>query len=127
MLSPLEAINIRTIFLLTTDIKSKKLIGVNMEATVEALKSLNIGAKALAHRCNAMWDILLATEYASNSLTGNILTYLQTESVSTRKAKVTLHGVPLYITEDHLGFFLVEFVRVPDVTSVKKQVGHFLS
>lgn len=63
VLSVLEAINTRTIFLQTTDMKSKKLIGVSREA----LKSLNVGAKVFARRYNAMWDILLGTEEAAKS------------------------------------------------------------
>lgn len=64
--------NIRTISLLTTDIKTIKLIGVKREIMVNALKSLKIGAKILA-RSNAMWDVLLATEDAAKTLAGSIL------------------------------------------------------
>lgn len=83
---------------MTTDIKSRKLTGVNREAMEEALESLNIRAKVLARRSNAMWDILLSTEDAEKSLANNILTTksvgLHSEYMGTRKTKVTLLGVP---------------------------------
>lgn len=43
--------------------------------------------------------------------------------MGTRKSKVTLHRVPLYILEDHLGFFFSKFVEVADVSTVKSKVG----
>lgn len=36
---------------------------------------------------------------------------------------VTLDGVPLYIAEDHLGFFYVKFGDVSDVSLVKCKTG----
>lgn len=60
----------RTISLLTMDVKTQKIIGVNRETTEEALRSLKIGPKKL----NAMWDILLATEEEVKQLAGRILT-----------------------------------------------------
>lgn len=87
----LYAINTRTISLLTTDIKSRKLIGVSREAMEEAAKSLRIAPKILARRINALWDLLLATEQEAKALTGNILTTatlrLQTDYMGTRRTK----------------------------------------
>lgn len=57
----MEAMTMRTISLLTTDVKTWKLIAVSRETMKEALKALNTGAKVLARRSNAMWDNLLAT------------------------------------------------------------------
>lgn len=41
----LDEVNTKPISLLTTDVKSRKFIGVNRESTEEALKSLNVGSK----------------------------------------------------------------------------------
>lgn len=41
----------------------------------EVLKALNIVAKALAHRSNVLWDILLGTEKAAKALAGKLLSY----------------------------------------------------
>lgn len=62
-----------------------------------------------------MRDILLRTEVAGKSLADSILTTkrvrLQTQYMGAKKAKVTLLGVPLYISEDHLFFvFFSKFV-----------------
>lgn len=41
----------------------------------------------------------------------------------TRKTKLILHGVPLYITEDHFGYFFARFGEVDDVSSIKSKIG----
>lgn len=67
----METVYTRTISLLTTDIKSCKLISVNREIMKEALKSLKIVAKVLARRRNDMGDILLlATGNTAKDLAG---------------------------------------------------------
>lgn len=85
--------------MLSTDIKSRNLIGVNKEAMKEPIKCLIIGAKVLA--CKCLWDILLVTEDALKVLAGNILTTksvrLQTEYMGIRKTNVTFHEASLYI------------------------------
>lgn len=82
----------------------------------EAIKRLNIAVKILVRRSRAMWDILLASDDTAKSLVGNIMTTksvrLQTEYLGTRKTKVILHGVHLYILLDHLGFFFSKFGKV---------------
>lgn len=70
----MEAVTTSTISLLTADVKMQKFITVNREMMEEALNALNIGAKVLAHRPNAMWDILLATEEAAKALASSVLT-----------------------------------------------------
>lgn len=52
----------RTTSLLTTDVKTRTLIGVRREIIKEAMKSINIAPKVVARRSNAMGgDILLTT------------------------------------------------------------------
>lgn len=64
-------------------------------------------SKVLARRSNAMWD--MAAEEEAKTLDGNVLTIksirLQTEYIGTRETSITLHGVLMYITEDHLGAY----------------------
>lgn len=43
----LDAVSTRTISLLTSDMKTRKLIGVSRESMEEALKALNISLKVL--------------------------------------------------------------------------------
>lgn len=70
-----------------------------------------------------MWDILMATEEAARTLAGNTLTtktmWLQSEYIGTQKTRITLHGVPTYITEDHLGAFFTDYGPVDGVSSIK--------
>lgn len=105
MLPVLETMNTRTISLLTTDIKTRKLISVKKEIMEEALKNLNIGSKILIRRSRTMRDIVLVIENAAKALAGSIMTTksvrLQTEYLRTRKTKGILHEVPLYISGDH--------------------------
>lgn len=121
------AVNTKTIFLLTTDVKTRKLIGGNKETMGGSPKNLKIDAKVFSRRNNDMWDILLAAEDSAKSLAGNILTTkcvrLQTEYMGTRKTRVTLHGVHLFISEDHLGFFSEKFGEVNDVSAAKSKAG----
>lgn len=70
----------------------------------EVLKTLKINPKVLARRTNVIWDILLPTEQEAKQLAGSVLTTrnlrLQTEYIGTRKTKITVHGVPVDISED---------------------------
>lgn len=88
---------------------------------------LSILAKVLARRNNAMWDILLQIEDVAKALDGSILTTkpvrLETECMDTRKTKVTLHKVPLCISEDHLGLFFAKSGAVADLSAVKSKAG----
>lgn len=65
----------------------------------EAFKTLNISPKILTRRSNAMWHILLTTEQEARQLAGSVLTTknvrLQTEYMSTRATKITVHGYPM--------------------------------
>lgn len=72
MPSLLEAVNTRIISLLTSDIKTCKLISVNSEIMEEAIKNQNIETKILTRRNRAMWDIVLATEDAAKELDNQV-------------------------------------------------------
>lgn len=106
-----------TINIKTADIKSRNLIGVSRETMEEALKSLNITPKILARRTRALWDLLIATEEEAKKLTGSVLTS-KTEYMGTRRTNVTMHGVPIDITEDRLGAFFAQYGRVEKVAAV---------
>lgn len=62
ILSALEAVATKNISLLTTDVKTRNLVGVSRETIEDALTSLNIDASVLTKQSNAMLDILLASE-----------------------------------------------------------------
>lgn len=58
----LEAVTIRTISLLTTDVTTHCLLGVSRDTMEAPLKGLQIQIKMLAKRSKAIWDVLLASE-----------------------------------------------------------------
>lgn len=93
----LNTVTSRTISLLPTDIKTRKLIGVIRVVMEEALKIIKKAPKILAKRSNAMWDVLLATEEEAKGLAGNVLTtkalHLKTKYMGTRRTKITAHSV----------------------------------
>lgn len=87
--------------MLTTDVKSWKLIAVSRETIEEALKNLSIEPKMLPRRSNVMWNILLATEQEARQLVRSVLmskaVWLQIEYMGIRGTKITIHGVPVDI------------------------------
>lgn len=78
--SALEAKTTRTVSLLATDVKTRKLVGVPSETMEKALRSFNIATKVWAKGSNAMWNILLGNKKAAEKSAGSILT---TKSVKT--------------------------------------------
>lgn len=120
-----EVISTKIISLLTTNIKSRKLISVKRDGMVEALKSLNIGVKVLARRTNAMWDILLVSEEKAKSFhwghSGNKGRKAANVEHGHQKDQITLHRVSMYIKEEHLGIFLMRYRCIEEVSSVKSR------
>lgn len=111
----LNEVNIRIISLLTSDIKSENLIGVSRENMEESLKALNITPCILIRRSRALWDLLMKSEQEVKDLGGSVLTSktlrLQIEYMGTRRTNVTVHGVPIDITEDRLGAFFPNMAK----------------
>lgn len=109
----IDAVKTITISLGTTDVGTQKLIGVSRETMQESLKSLQIGPKILARRFNALWVILQATEEYARRLAGSTLT--KSESVCKVSVwaldELTVHGVPVDISEDMSGAFLPIWTR----------------
>lgn len=88
---------------------------VSREAMEEALKSLQIQPKVLAHQSNTMWDVLLANKGQPKNLAGSILTTksvcLQTEYMGTQKTSFTLLSMPMDVTEEWLQSFSFALVK----------------
>lgn len=78
--SALEAKTTRSVSLLATDVKTRKLVGVPSETMEKALRFFNIATKVWAKGSNAMWNILLGNKKAAEKSAGSILT---TKSVKT--------------------------------------------
>lgn len=69
-----------------------------------------------------MWNILHTTKETAKTLAGSILTTkalrLQKEYMYIQKTRITLHGVPMYITEEHFGTFFSDYGPVEEVFSI---------
>lgn len=92
----------------------RRFIGINRDVIV--FESLTIRVKVLARRrtfYNVIWGIIRQTEDAAKSLVGSILmtkiVRLHTEYIAARKVKMTLHGVPIDISEDIWVFLFSQF------------------
>lgn len=70
---------------------------------MELLKRFDIPARVLCKRINAMWDILLNKKQW--------------------KIKITVHGVHVETTNDHLEAYFSQFESVEDVTSILSKSG----
>lgn len=115
----LGAVNKKTISLLTTYVKSRKLIGVSRETIRKVIKNWKIRPKVLVRKSNALCDILLTTEQEAKQLAGSILTakwvHFQTEYMRTRKTKVTIQEAPVDISKDLMGMFFAQYGRRRDL------------
>lgn len=91
---------------------------------MEALKRTQILPKVLARMFNDMWDIVLICEEDDKKLAVSVITTksVQTEYMGTRKISVTLHEVPMVLTEERLGVFS-KYGEVEDVSASARKMG----
>lgn len=93
----------------------------------ESLKSLNNAPKFLARKSNAMWVILLASEQEAKQLAESIQMVksvrLQTEYKGTRKTRITVHCVPVDISEDRMEAFFAKYRQVNEIIAVISKSG----
>lgn len=86
--STLEAVATRTVSLLATDAKTRKLVGVSRVVMEEEQRT-----KAPTKKSNVVYDILLGSKEAAEKLAGSILTIksvrTRTEYMSACKIKIT--------------------------------------
>lgn len=45
------------------------------------------------------------------------------EYLGTRNSKVPLHGVPLFVSEVHLGFFFFQFGAISEISPIRSKAG----
>lgn len=69
----------------------------------------------------------MSCRHEAKELAGNILTtksiQLQTEYMGTRRMIITVYGVPLDITVDHVKAFFANFGQVRDIIHILSKVG----
>ena len=105
-----EAVQPKTLSLIVTDIKSRRLAGLKKDKFEELLKAAGIPDIYFCRRSFTTWDILLPSQKWSTKLAGNsnITTKhyrLQPEYMGRRRIKATVCNVPIQISRDVLAVF----------------------
>ena len=71
ILELVEAVQPKTLSLIVTDIKTRRLAGLKKEKFEELLKAAGIPARYFCRRSFAIWDILLPSQELAMKLAGN--------------------------------------------------------
>ena len=105
-----EAVQPKTLSLIVSDIKTRRLAGLKKDKFEEILKAAGIPARYFCRRSFATWDILLssqelATKLASNNCINTKQYRLQSEYMGRRRIKVTVCNVPIQLSGDVLAEF----------------------
>ena len=123
-----EAVQPKTLSLIVSDIKTRRLAGLKKEKFEEILKAAGIPARYFCRRSFATWDILLpsqelATKLASNNCINTKQYRLQPEYMGRRRIKVTVCNVPIQLSGDVLAAFLSDYGDVEEYTTMKSPNG----
>ena len=123
-----EAVQPKTLSLIVSDIKTRRLAGLKKDKFEEILKAAGIPARYFCRRSFATWDILLpsqelATKLASNNSINTKQYRLQPEYMGRRRIKVTVCNVPIQLSGDVLAAFLSDYGDVEEFTTMKSPSG----
>ena len=123
-----EAVQPKTLSLIVSDIKTRRLAELKKEKFEEILKAAGIPARYFCRRSFATWDILLpsqelATKLASNNCINTKQYRLQPEYMGRRRIKVTVCNVPIQLSGDVLAAFLSDYGDVKEYTTMKSSSG----
>lgn len=120
MSSIMEAITSRTIYLLTENFKTRNFVAINREAMEVTLKSFQVQSVGPTIKCHV--GHLAGNKRVCKSIKRQH-TRQTGDDMGTRKLQIMLHGVPLYITEDHLGAFFSDYGPVEWVSEVRQTLS----
>ena len=113
-----EKLTPRILSLVISDLKTKRLVGLNKETFEELLRKAGIPCQYFSRKSFATWDDLLPTEeQAAKVAANNIVTKhfrLQPEYKGTCRLRVTVSNVPAYITGEVLATYLSAFGQVEE-------------
>ena len=105
-----EKIIPRVLSLVVSDLKSKRLVGLNNETFEDLLRKAGIPCQYFCRKSFATWDVLLPSEeQAAKTATKDRITKhfrLQPEYKGTRRLRVTVCNVPVIITGEVLAAYL---------------------
>ena len=110
-----DKITPRVLSLVVSDLKTKRLVGLNKEVFQELLRKAGIPCQYFCRKSFATWDVLLPTEkQAAKTAETDIITKhfrLQPEYKGTRRLRITVCNVPAIITGEVLAAYLNSNLR----------------
>ena len=123
-----EAVQPKTLSLIVTDIRIRRLAGLKNKTFEKLLKAAGIPARYFCRRSFATWDVLLplqelATKLAGNSSITSKYNRLQPEYMGKIWIKVTVSNVPIQLSGDVLTAFHSDFGDVEDFSTIKSSSG----
>ena len=122
-----EKLTPRILSLVVSDLKMKKLEGLNKDTFEELLRKAGNPCQYFCRKSFATWDTLLPTEeQAAKAAANNIVTKhfrLQPEYKGTRRLCVTVSNVPAVITGEVLAAYLSVFGQVEEFNLLRSPVG----
>ena len=122
-----EKITPRVLSLVVSDLKTKRLVGLNKDSFEELLRKSGIPCQYFCRKSFATWDVLLPTEQqAAKTAEKDIISKhfrLQPEYRGTRRLRVTVCNVPAIITGEVLAAYLTAFGQVEEFNLLRSPAG----
>ena len=117
----------RVLSLVVSDLKTKRLVGLNKDSFEELLRKSGIPCQYFCRKSFATWDVLFPTEQqAAKAAERDIITKnfrLQPEYQGTRRLRVTICNVPAIITGEVLAAYLSAFGQVEEFNLLRSPAG----
>ena len=122
-----EKISPRVLSLVVSDIKTKRLVGLNKDTFEELLRKAGIPCQYFCRKSFATWDVLLPSEeQAAKAAANDVITKhyrLQPEYKGTRRLRVTVCNVPAIIPGEVLAAYLSAFGQVEEYNLLRSPAG----
>ena len=122
-----DKITPRVLSLVVSDLKTKRLVGLNKEVFEELLRKAGLPCQYFCRKSFATWDVLLPTEeQAAKTAESDIITKhfrLQPEYKGTRRLRVTVCNVPVIITGEVLAAYLSAYGHVEEFNLLRSPAG----
>ena len=122
-----EAVEPKTLSIVVTDLKTRRLAGLKKEAFDELLKTAGIPGKYFYRRSFATWDVLLPSEEIAKKLAAHNITTkyfrLQPEYKGKRRINVTVCNVSIELNGDVIAAYLSSYGGVEDYTQITSAHG----
>ena len=122
-----EKITPRVLSLVVSDIKTKRLVGLNKDTFEELLRKAGIPCQYFCRKSFATWDVLLPSEeQAAKAAANDVITKhyrLQPKYKGTRRLRVTVCNVPAIIPGEVLEAYLSAFGQVEEYNLLRSPAG----